>query len=145
MLTITVLIVAISAQIIAVTNINLIPAPQRAQICQWLTCVKPVAKALHKIDVLNRSIYSHQTEQNALMVTVTMINRAQFAQAYPIIQLHFLNINGEVIAARRFGPNHYLHTTWKPESLMAPNIPVSIKLELEDVDEEVVGYDFDFL
>ena len=144
-LMITALIIVIGAQITAVTNVSLIPAPQRAQICQWLTCVKPVARDLDKIDVLNRSIYSHQTKQNALMVTITMINRAQFPQAYPVIQLRFLNIKGEVIAARQFGPNHYLHTVWKPENLMTPNVPVSIKLELEDTGEEVMSYDFDFL
>ena len=144
-LTITALVIIISVQIIAVSNVHLIPALQRAQICQWLTCVEPVARALHKIDVLNRSIYSHQTKQNALVATITMVNRAPFSQAYPVIQLRFLNISGEITAARQFGPNHYLHAAWKPENLMAPNIPVSIKLELEDAGKEVISYDFDFL
>lgn len=145
MLTIFVLLAAISLQLVTVTNINLVPPQYRVEICKWLTCVDPIPRALNKIDVLNRSIYTHQSEDKALMVTVTIINRADFAQSYPIIQLRFLNVSGEVIAARQFGPNHYLNTTWRPENLMEPKIPVSIKLEVEDVGEEVVSYDFDFL
>jgi hypothetical protein len=79
------------------------------------------------------------------MVTVTIINRAQFSQHYPIIQLRFLNVAGDIIAARQFGANHYLNTKWQAQYLMEPNTPVSIKLEVQDVGEEVVSYDFDFL
>ena len=79
------------------------------------------------------------------MVTVTIINRAEFAQPYPLIQLRFLNIAGDIIAARQFGANHYLKDKWTPNQLMEPGMPLSIKLEVHDVGEEVVSYDFDFL
>ena len=140
-----ILISAMTLQIISVTKLSLIPTEYQAKICPWITCVTPIPRALNKIEVLNRSIYTHQTEKNALMVTVTIVNRAQFSQSYPITQLRFLNVAGDVIAARQFGPNHYLNTTWQPENLMEPNIPVSIKMEVEDVGEEVVSYDFEFL
>ncbi len=79
------------------------------------------------------------------MVTVTIINRAEFPQPYPLIQLRFLNIAGDVIAARQFAANHYLKDKLASNQLMAPGLPLSIKLEVHDVGEEVVSYDFDFL
>ncbi len=139
------LIGALIIQIISVVKLPLLPEKLQSYICPWITCVDQAPRALSKIEVLNRSIYTHPNEQNALMVTVTIINRAQFAQPYPIIQLRFLNVSGDVIAARQFGANHYLTSIWQSKNLMETNSPLSIKLEVEDVGEEVVSYDFDFL
>ena len=139
------LIGALIIQIISVAKLPFLPEKLQSHICPWITCVDQAPRALSKIEVLNRSIYTHPNEQNALMVTVTIINRAQFAQPYPIIQLRFLNVSGDVIAARQFGANHYLNSIWQTKNLMEPNSPLSIKLEVEDVGEEVVSYDFDFL
>lgn len=139
------LIGLLGLQITSVAKLTLVPEKIREQACLWITCVDHAPRALNKIEVLNRSIYTHPNEDNALMVTVTIINRAKFEQPYPIIQLRFLNVTGDVIAARQFGANHYLNARWKPENLMQSSIPLSIKLEVEDVGEEVVSYDFDFL
>ncbi|MFK8027571.1 MAG: DUF3426 domain-containing protein [Gammaproteobacteria bacterium] len=139
------LVAAFSLQVIAALKLELIPAHYHTQLCQWITCTIETPRALNKIEVLNRSIYTHPTEKQALMVTVTIINRADFPQPYPLIQLRFLNIAGDVIAARQFAANHYLKEKWNPELLMEQNIPLSIKLEVHDVGEEVVSYDFDFL
>jgi hypothetical protein len=140
-----VLIAAFSLQIIAAFKIDLIPQQHHSKLCQWITCTIETPRALNKIEVLNRSIYTHPTEKQALMVTVTIINRADFPQPYPLIQLRFLNIVGEVIAARQFAAIHYLKDEWASKQLMESNIPLSIKLEVHDVGEEVVSYDFDFL
>ena len=139
------LIGLLGLQITSVAKLKVVPEKIREQACVWITCVDHAPRALNKIEVLNRSIYTHPNEDNALMVTVTIINRAKFAQPYPIIQLRFLNVTGDIIAARQFGANHYLNARWKPENFMQANTPLSIKLEVEDVGEEVVSYDFDFL
>ncbi|MDW3096078.1 MAG: DUF3426 domain-containing protein [Gammaproteobacteria bacterium] len=139
------LLATLAIQIIATSKLSLIPQQYQQQLCQWITCTIEIPRNLYKIEVLNRSIYTHPSEQQALMVTVTIINRAEFAQPYPLIQLRFLNIAGEVIAARQFAANHYLKDKWTPSQLMEKNIPLSIKLEVHDVGEEVVSYDFDFL
>lgn len=144
-LAIILLLVTLTIQIVAATKLSLIPQQYQQKLCQWITCTIEIPRNLGKIEVLNRSIYTHPSEQQALMVTVTIINRAEFAQPYPLIQLRFLNIAGEVIAARQFAVNHYLKDKWTPKQLMEKNIPLSIKLEVHDVGEEVVSYDFDFL
>ncbi len=139
------LIAAVGIQIIAAFKLDLIPQQYHNSLCDWIACTIETPRALHKIEVLNRSIYTHPTENQALMVTLTIINRADFSQPYPLIQLHFLNIAGEVIAARQFSANHYLREKWVTKKLMAPATPLSIQLEVHDVGEEVVSYNFDFL
>ncbi len=139
------LVATLSLQIIAAVKLDLIPQQYQSKLCQWVTCTIETPRALNKIEVLNRSIYTHPTEKQALMVTVTIINRADFAQPYPLIQLRFLNIAGDVIAARQFAANHYLKDKWTSKKLMESALPLSIRLEVQDVGEEVVSYNFDFL
>ena len=139
------LMAVLTIQIFAAVKLSLIPQEYHQKLCQWITCTIETPRNLNKIEVLNRSIYTHPSQQQALMVTVTIINKAEFSQPYPLIQLRFLNIAGEVIAARQFAANHYLKEKWAPKQLMEKDIPLSIKLEVHDVGEEVVSYDFDFL
>lgn len=144
-LTVIALIAVLSLQVVAAMKVDLIPNEYKQHVCQWLKCTIKTPRAVNRIEVLNRSIFTHPTEPDALMVTLTIVNRAEFLQPYPIIQLRFLNVSGEVIAARRFSANHYLQQKWAPQSLMAVSSPLSIQLEVHDVGEEVVSYDFDFL
>lgn len=144
-LTVAALIAMLGLQVVAAFKLDLITKNYQDQICEWIACTIETPRALNKIEVLNRSIYTHPSETQALMVTLTIINRAQFSQPYPIIQLRFLNTAGNVIAARQFSAPHYLREKWVPQSLMASSVPLSIQLEVHDVGEEVVSYDFDFL
>ena len=132
-------------QLAAVYQNDLLPAKVRDTVCEWITCVHKVPRALNKIEILNRSIFTHPQHKNALMVTVTIINRAEFAQPYPVVQLRFLDVSGDVIAARQFNPHEYLGNAWSRQSIMQTARPTSIQLEVVDFGEEVVGYEFDFL
>ena len=139
------LIAMVGLQAAAAFKLDFIPRQYQDPICEWIACTLETPRAVNKIEVLNRSIYTHPTESQALMVTLTIINRAQFSQPYPIIQLRFLNLAGDVIAARQFSANHYLDGKLFPNGLMTSSTPLSIQLEVHDVGEEVVSYDFDFL
>lgn len=139
------LVAALALQTIAVVNSNLLPKSISQPLCVWLSCVKEIPRALDRIEILNRSIYTHPKVDQALLVSVTIINRAAFAQPYPTVQLSFLDLGGEVIATRTFSPNEYLKSNWQPNDLLQVGRPISLQLELVDFGEEVVGYSFDFL
>ena len=138
-------IALLALQTTAVFKADWLPASLHARACEWITCVHKVPRAIDKIEILNRSIYTHPQEKDALMVTVTIISRAKFPQPYPVVQLRFLDVAGDVMAARRFNPSDYLSETWSKQSIMQPARPISIQLELVDFGEDVVGYEFDFL
>ena len=132
-------------QFVAVYKIKWLPDNLRVTICNLVTCVEEVPRAIDKIEILNRSIFTHPQQTSALMVTVTFVNRAEFAQPYPIVQLRFLDVSGDIIAARQFNPREYLGSNWSRRSIMPPARPTSIQLEVVDFGEDVVGYEFDFL
>ena len=136
---------ALALQATAVFRADWLPENIHARVCQWITCVQKIPRAVDKIEILNRSIYTHPQEKDALMVTVTIISRASFPQPYPVVQLRFLDVSGDEMAARRFNPSEYLSETWNRQSIMQPARPISIQLELVDFGEDVVGYEFDFL
>ena len=132
-------------QITAVYKPAIFPEHLKNTMCSWLTCVERLARAPEKIEILNRSVHTHPHKDNALLATLTIINRAEYAQAYPIIQLRFLDIGGNLMAARLFDANHYLGEKWRPGTKLTPKTPISIKIELKDTGQQVVSYDFEFL
>ncbi|MEM8845169.1 MAG: DUF3426 domain-containing protein [Pseudomonadota bacterium] len=139
------LLSVLAVQLIAVYKPNTFPMGWKSTICSWLTCVEHVASTPDKIEILNRSVHTHPHEDNALMATLTIVNRADYPQSYPIIQLRFLDISGSVISARLFDANQYLGNKWNQDTILPPNTPISIQLELQDTGEQVVSYDFEFL
>ena len=139
------LLATLIVQAVVIYKEDVLPANIHANVCRWITCVHKVPRALNKIEILNRSIYTHPNERDALMVTVTIINRADFAQPYPIVELRFLDVAGDIMAARQFNPSDYFSGTWNSRHLMQAGRPVSLQLEVVDFGEDVVGYEFDFL
>lgn len=132
-------------QVTAVYKPDVFPAAMKNNLCNWLTCVDRLTHLPGKIEILNRSVHTHPHEDHALLVTLTIINRAESAQSYPIIQLRFLDMAGNVMAARLFDANHYLGGKWRADAKLPPNTPISIKFEVQDSGQQVVSYDFDFL
>ena len=79
------------------------------------------------------------------IVNATIVNQASYEQDYPLIELRFENIRGEVIAARRFLPREYLGIPEQQISKMEPNDPVSINIEILDPGNDMISYEFNFL
>lgn len=114
-------------------------------ICEQANCTLPPPKDLKSITLSSKNIFSHPNVENALMVSASIINQAEFAQAFPIIELRFENIRGETIAGRRFTATEYLGIPEEQISQMQPDISVNISLEIKDPGSDTVSYEFAFL
>jgi len=113
--------------------------------CQQADCTLPPPKDLNLIALNSKNIFSHPNEKNALMVSASIINLANFAQDFPIIELRFENIRGKTIAGRRFSALEYLAIPADQISQMQPDVSVNINLEIKDPGEDMVSYEFTFL
>jgi len=111
------------------------------QACELLPCTLPARHSPKDIEVVSRSISSHPDRDDALLVLLTMRNRATFEQAYPMLELSLLDSRGQLVARRSFSPDLY---RGDDRALLQPGVPVSLRLELADPGEEVVGFRFDF-
>ncbi|PCI08744.1 MAG: hypothetical protein COB77_01690 [Gammaproteobacteria bacterium] len=115
------------------------------QLCQHIECKKISLRAPEKIALITRNVYSHPKEKDALMINVTMTNKAKFAQPYPVMQIDFSDRRGGIVAARRFLPSEYLPAETDETTLIPPDTSTSVTLEIKDPGKQAVTYEFNFL
>lgn len=111
------------------------------QICQHVKCELPPRKAPEKIAVMARSITVHPTNPQALQVTLTVRNQANFLQSWPYLQLSLYTTEEHLAARRTFNPQEYTDGN----QLLIPGAPLTIHFDIEDPGETVTGFKFDFL
>jgi len=109
--------------------------------CSLLPCQLPPRHEPEKLQVVSRAITSHPDKADALLVSLTLRNDGDFAQAWPQLELSLLDDNGGLVARRSFRPEEYRNTTG---GLLQPGIPETLRLELADPGDRVVGFQFDF-
>ena len=116
-----------------------------AQTCQHIDCSLLQLRDPQKIELSKRNVYTHPTENNALMVSLTLVNKAPYAQAFPDIQIEFSDVVGTVIAARRLRPQEYLNAGADKLQPLLPDKPVTLALEIVDPGKQALTYEFRFL
>ncbi|MBI3772513.1 MAG: DUF3426 domain-containing protein [Gammaproteobacteria bacterium] len=120
--------------------------PLAEQLCTVLFCDLPPRSDPSKLKLSNRDIRLHPQQSQALLVEATLSNQADFTQSFPIMELTFHDISGQVIAGRRFQPFEYLaDSAANIVHGMPPRQPYQIKLELADPGTQAVGFEFNFL
>ena len=119
--------------------------PLYAQVCEVLGCKLPSLYDIEKIKSQNLVVRSHPLVNKALIIDAIVINQATFEQPFPDISLNFSDINNNIVAQRRFTPQEYLSGEAKGLTVMPPNVPVHIALEILDPGKEAVNYTLDFI
>jgi predicted Zn finger-like uncharacterized protein len=114
--------------------------PAYAFACNHLGCELPVLKDLAALRTEQLLVRSHPDFQNALVVDAVIVNEAEFAQPFPILDLRFTTLQGEISAQRRFRPEEYLAGELEGETMMAPRTPVRLELAIDDPGGEAVNY-----
>lgn len=119
--------------------------PWLGLLCNYTKCDLPDPKNTQLIELSSKNIFTHPNTDNALMVSATIVNKASFEQDYPVLELKFENIRGELIAGRRFNPEEYLGIPTDQISKMEIGNPISFNIEIVDPGKEMVSYTFEFL
>lgn len=111
------------------------------QACQILKCTVPLPQQIDLLTIDDSDMQEHLTYQNVLIFSSTLINHANFAQAYPNIELTLTNTDDEPVLRRTFKAADYLQS---PASAAAVGIAAKeemrIKLQLNTSDIAVAGY-----
>ncbi|WP_041522535.1 DUF3426 domain-containing protein [Gilvimarinus agarilyticus] len=108
--------------------------------CQVLGCQLPILRDTSKVRAYNLVVRQHPERSDALMVDAIILNDAEFEQPYPALQLSFSDINDKPVASRRFTPKEYLRGELSGRSIMPPNQPVHLSLELADPGANAINY-----
>lgn len=81
--------------------------------------------------------------EGTLRLRASIMNRAGFAQPYPLIKLTLEDRWGEQVGAREFEPHEYLGPGSAADRLLAPNQRVNIDIGIVDPGEDAVGFHVD--
>lgn len=115
-----------------------------AVLSTFMACEVPEPRDVKSIVIVERNVVSHPNAKNALLITSTIKNEADFDQRFPELVLTFSDINQEVLARRTFKPEEYLAKGVDISAGMKSKVPVKIMLEIVDPGEAAVNFEFDF-
>ncbi|MDQ0738334.1 DUF3426 domain-containing protein [Pseudomonas sp. W4I3] len=118
--------------------------PWFQQLCPKLGCSVPSRVDIAHIKSSNLVVRSHPEFAGALVVDAIIYNRATFSQPFPLLELRFADLNGGLIASRRFKPAEYLSGELAGVSEMPSQTPIHISLDILDPGNKAVNYSLSF-
>jgi len=118
--------------------------PWFEQLCPTLGCTLPSKVDIALIKSSNLVVRSHPEFTGALVVDAILYNRAPFSQPFPLLELRFADLNGQLLASRRFKPSEYLAGELAGQSEMPPQTPIHISLDILDPGAKAVNYSLSF-
>lgn len=118
--------------------------PWFQQLCPTLGCTVPSRVDIAHIKSSNLVVRSHPEFSGALVVDAIIYNRATFSQPFPLLELRFADMNGGLIASRRFKPAEYLNGELAGVTEMPSQTPIHIALDILDPGNKAVNYSLSF-
>jgi len=118
--------------------------PWFQELCPTLGCEVPSKVDIARIKSSNLVVRSHPDFKGALVVDAIIYNRAPFSQPFPLLELRFADLNGQLIASRRFKPAEYLSGELAGKAEMPSQTPIHIALDILDPGPKAVNYSLSF-
>jgi hypothetical protein len=113
--------------------------------CAAIGCHLPLRHDPAKLELLSRDIRPHPSVPNALIVSATLRNDADFAQAFPEVEITLSDLDENRIAMRRFRPQEYIADSRSLAAGLAPGATAALVFEVADPGKNAVAFEFKFL
>lgn len=114
--------------------------PLLVNACSQLHCKVELPKNLELLLIDDSDMQEDETYQTVINFNSTLINNAQFAQAYPNIVLTLTDIHDEAVIRTLLKPNQYLKAGTVIENGLGGREEVHISLPIHVNDMAVAGY-----
>lgn len=118
--------------------------PAYEWLCKTVDCSLPPQMDIASIKSLQLMVRSHPDHDDALIVDAVIINNATHLQPYPVLELSFTDINGNLIANREFSAREYLAGELAGSKKMPAGQPIRLALEIIDPGQDAVNYALSF-
>jgi predicted Zn finger-like uncharacterized protein len=118
--------------------------PWLERICDTFPCTLSPMADLQALRSDSLVVRSHAEIANALNVTLIFRNESAFDQVLPVLNLHFMNADNELIAARQFTPDEYLPATLADMAVLPAGAPVQVSFDIIDPGIEAINYEVSF-
>ena len=114
--------------------------PWLALYCERTGCDLKPPRGTSSIELVQTSVAPHPRYENALRLSAVLVNRAEQAQPYPIMEVSLTDSEGQVLTRRSFAPTQYLESP-VPHDALTPNVAVRARLNVTNADGRAVGYE----
>lgn len=113
-------------------------------VCTTVGCRMPLRQDLSKLALTSREIRPHPSVPGALLISATIRNEADFAQAFPAVRIRLSDLNEQPVASRRFVPADYLVDPDDAHRGLAPQASAVLVFEVADPGRDAVAFEFNF-
>ena len=113
-------------------------------VCATVGCRMPLRQDLSQLALTSREIRPHPSVPGALLISATIRNEADFAQAFPAVRIRLSDLNEQPVASRRFVPADYLVDPDDARRGLAPQASAVIVFEVADPGRDAVAFEFNF-
>lgn len=114
------------------------------QVCARVGCVVPLRRDLDQVRLVNRDIRPHPSVEGALIINATLHNEADFPQPYPAVEIRLSDLQGDLVAGRRFEPETYLEEDLDTSGGIGPGTMLPLVFEVVDPGDDAVAFEFVF-
>ncbi len=116
-----------------IANMNL-PEPFITAFCQVTGCVPAQPrKDVDQLQTMRQQLYSHPNLENALVISVDVVNNSVFKQPLPTLEVQLLNAENQSVARRDFSSADYEVVDGSSEAgYLMPDEPTRIMIEVVD-------------
>ncbi|QBB72758.1 DUF3426 domain-containing protein [Pseudolysobacter antarcticus] len=118
--------------------------PWLDQFCGFAHCVLPLRSDATQLSLLARDIRPHPSVPNALIISATLRNDAEFAQALPHVEISLSDLDEHRIAMRRFSARDYVNDSKTVRRGLAAGSSIALVFEVADPGKDAVAFEFKF-
>lgn len=119
--------------------------PLLVEACQSLNCELPAEKNAEVLRSVLLTVEPHPQYQQMLLVQFRAQNTAMYPLEFPAAELLFSNPTNNVLAGRRFQPQHYLNAALLAEGFIASGAEISGELAISSPGDDAVNYTLEFV
>jgi len=105
---------------------------------------EPAYRNLELLHLASSEMHSHPTLDETLVLTATIVNRADREQPFPKLQVTLFDAQNQALASRILAPEEYLAAESRSGSGMPPGAYLPIIMELLDPGDHAVGFEMKF-
>ncbi len=115
------------------------------RLCDVMSCAQiQDAVDLNAVSLVSRNIRPHPGRDNALIISASMINANPDNQLFPALEIKLSDLNGQVVAMRRFIADEYVPTDILRAGFVV-NTLIPINLEIVSPGEDAVAFEIGFV
>lgn len=108
--------------------------------CEMLNCSVPLPQDAELMSIESSELKDEPGTGNQILLYALLRNRADWAQAFPNLELTLTDLHDAALARRVFKPAEYLASPGMESAGLGPNRELSVKLRLDTADLNPVGY-----